>query len=390
MSAFDTLAADSEATTSGEALQSPTFDEIADLTDTQTQGDVLKPDYSTSDVEGIEEKSEKHIKNANSQTGDDETGRTEATDVEDTVQEIKMLKALMGEKEHEIPADALFTHTVDGEDVQISMQELLNHYSGQVAWDKRFQELGNEKKSFETERQQINALRAEYNKHLEGQDINSLMMLIGKEQGQDPYEFMKNIREQFLEQNTQLQTLTEEQRAAFLAEEKASYYQKQSETVQSQVQEQASQEALVSSIHEMQRTHGVEDAELESAWESLANHYGGQNGLIETFGSPEGAINALGQYIVNTRMYSRANSLIEPYADVMQGEQTSEVIEALVDAISNDNTLTDDEISGWLNELLGVQKSSKKISSRAKASGKLPAKEEKKSKMDNYFSFDDL
>ena len=38
---------------------------------------------------------------------------------------------------------------IDGEDVDVELQELLNNYSGKVSYDKKFQELAGRKKEFE-------------------------------------------------------------------------------------------------------------------------------------------------------------------------------------------------------------------------------------------------
>lgn len=75
----------------------------------------------------------------------------------------KVHKAKAGEKEIEIPEDAVFTVRVDGKDVQVKYGELAKEYSGKTAWDKRFKETKDleasvlaEKKAFETERSTLN------------------------------------------------------------------------------------------------------------------------------------------------------------------------------------------------------------------------------------------
>ena len=54
--------------------------------------------------------------------------------------------AKQGEEDLELAANTLFKQKIDGEEVDVDLQELLNNYSGKISYDKKFQELSDQKK----------------------------------------------------------------------------------------------------------------------------------------------------------------------------------------------------------------------------------------------------
>ena len=66
--------------------------------------------------------------------------------------ETKMLSATFEDKSIEINPETKFKHVVDGKEVEVTAQELLNDFSGQKSWNQKFSELGEEKKTFTNEK----------------------------------------------------------------------------------------------------------------------------------------------------------------------------------------------------------------------------------------------
>ena len=102
-----------------------------------------------------EESNEEAEAEENELSSEAESNGEESEASEETLEEeIKKLIAKYGDQETEIAANALFKHKVDGEEVEVELQELLNNYSGKVSYDKKFQEFSNQKKDFDAYKNQ--------------------------------------------------------------------------------------------------------------------------------------------------------------------------------------------------------------------------------------------
>ena len=144
-----------EANENAEALS---FDELDQLTDGRNEKELLSE--AKKEIKGKENKSEVKA----------ESNREEkeviAEAAEKKEEEIKKLIAKYGEENLEMPANAIFKHKIDGEEVDVELQELLNNYSGKVSYDKKFQEFSSERKYFEEERNDYNQQIENINKYI--------------------------------------------------------------------------------------------------------------------------------------------------------------------------------------------------------------------------------
>ena len=66
--------------------------------------------------------------------------------------DVKNLRMKMGEELFNVASDATFKVKVDGKSEEVPLQELINNYSGKTAWDKKFTEIGKEKKEVQFEK----------------------------------------------------------------------------------------------------------------------------------------------------------------------------------------------------------------------------------------------
>jgi hypothetical protein len=163
---FETLAQDSLETTDGEIISGNqteyNFDEVEKLTDDTDEVKELEKQSKKEEPKTAND-SQKTLddavkqKTAEKKMEKDDEGieeKVENKEREETEQksEVKKITAKNGEDNLEIPANITIPHKVDGEEVEIPLQELLNNYSGKQAWDKRFSELDVERKEYQKER----------------------------------------------------------------------------------------------------------------------------------------------------------------------------------------------------------------------------------------------
>lgn len=71
------------------------------------------------------------------------------------------------EEEEEVEQPTMYTVKVDGEELEVTQDELLNGYQRQQAYTKRSQELAEQRKAFEAEAQQVAQMRDAYAQQLE-------------------------------------------------------------------------------------------------------------------------------------------------------------------------------------------------------------------------------
>jgi len=106
----------------------------------------------------------------------------EAEEVEYEEEETEGEYEEAGEFEEEEPEQPLtFTVKVDGEEFEVTQEELLNGYSRQSSYTKRSQELAEQRKAFEAEAAQVNQMRDSY-----AQQLNQLSEQLQAANQQEP------------------------------------------------------------------------------------------------------------------------------------------------------------------------------------------------------------
>ena len=175
--------------------------------------------------------------------------------------EIKKLAFKHGDTSVELAEDAVVEWKVDGKPVPVPLKDLLQNYSGKVVWEKRFNEVAEQRKqfaelsrSFESEKSRHSSAISDMHKAAsEGRTfdaVTAMLRLTGA--SQNPREYVANLRNGLIKQATEMAKLTPEQKQAFEDREEIAYLKSQSEqTVQQREQEQAQkafQERVVKAI----------------------------------------------------------------------------------------------------------------------------------------------
>ncbi len=215
-------------------------------------------------------------------------------------------------KNIEVPETAVISVKVDGKFVDVPVAELSTHYSGKVAWDKRFSELTSEKRAFAKERlqhtttqQRSQSLMQDLHKNISGGDtfaaISSLVQLSGLEGKVDPRAYVADLRNALIEQAQKLAQLTPEERAHHEAKEEFEYTRKQLEDLRQQREreqtEYTSQVAFAKKLQEVQ----MPIEELQEAQDYLLSE-GHKHGMDVAKLGPEGLL----QHALSVRDYRTA------------------------------------------------------------------------------------
>lgn len=280
-----------------------------------------------SDKEDVEEKPKKEEKKA--KEDDDEEEEVEEKEVSEEEKALDAekkgkLKLRMGDGLYGIEPDAKVRVKVDGEFQEIPVQDLINNYSGKTAWDKKFTELGNQKKEFETEKIQIGQKQEFLAKTvgeivgiLQDQNKNpfdALSFLVEKA-GQDPYTLWKRSLEASLDEIEKLQSMNEAERKAYFLEKKDEFRTKADEARTKAWQEQQSNQQAVEKADTLRQAHGVSEEQFMKAWDEL---------------EAEGIKNPSDEQIVDRASISphltSVQDILEPYEDFIDDTKYAEVV----------------------------------------------------------------
>ena len=291
-----------------------------------------------------------------------ESNGEESEASEETLEEeIKKLIAKYGDQETEIAANALFKHKVDGEEVEVELQELLNNYSGKVSYDKKFQEFSNQKKDFDAyknqydnEIQQINGYINDFAKKIKDNDAMGALEYFAQFAGMKPYEFRRELLNQITPEISRRANLSPEQIQAEDLAMQNEYLLQQQESAQKQSQAQQAQKELEMEIANVQEAHGMSDEAFNEAYQDLLDS--DYDGTI----TPQ----SVADYYVHSQAFSRADSILEGISPVLAEQE--QIVESLQKVIVENPSFDNDDLKEIVEEVYGdfLKETSKSVSKK--------------------------
>ena len=185
-----------------------TFDDLDNLTDTRSDKEIVseaKKEVKTSTKENKSQdeglgndEAEQVTKEASKEDTSEKKETTEETKEEE--EHIKKIMGKSGKKNYELNPDTLFKHKVDGEEVDVSLQDLLNNYSGKTSYDKRFQEFSSERTRYQEEKErhdteitEIKGYIDDFAHKIKNEDALGALEYFAEFAGMKPYEFRTEL-----------------------------------------------------------------------------------------------------------------------------------------------------------------------------------------------------
>ena len=374
------------------------FDELDSSTETRSDAELISEAKKT--VEDDKAATKEDLKEAISESKKEDAVSEKTvqeniadageTAVEEIVEEIKKLEARFGDERLEIPQDAVISVKIDGEEQEISLNDLKSNYSGKVAWDKKFNELGQEKKQFTEERSVIEKYINEFAELAQKGDNAGAMEYLASLSGQNPLEFRRSLRNQIIEEHKQMLQMDEGQKEAFEIKEENEFLKRQQESDAKRSEEQQSVQELQKQISEFQEAHEVSSEELLAAYDDLQENFEGEIGL-----------DTIQEYVSASRAYKKTEEIIQPIAS---SEIPDEVYDDLAGIVLENPDFEASDIEDIFREAYPdlIGKSSKKVASKKAVEGAKKAQKEgagdsykeklARNKLEEFFgnSFDDL
>jgi hypothetical protein len=279
-----------------------------------------------SDKEDVDEEKPKKKEEKKAKTEDEESEEAPKEDAEKALDGEKKgkLKLRMADGLYGIDPDAKVRVKVDGDFQEIPVQDLINNYSGKTAWDKKFTELGTQKKEFETQKGQVEQTQQYLKKTVE--DIVSVLddpnknpfdalQIIVEKRGLDPYTMWKRSVESALDVVEQLQSMNEAERKAFFLEKKDEFRTKAEEARTKAWQEAESNQQAINKANALRQAHGVSEEQFMTSWDEL---------------EAEGIKNPTDEQIVDRASISphlnTVQDILEPFEDFIDDAKYPQIV----------------------------------------------------------------
>ena len=392
---FDEIAAEAEESDDDWGKEeAPAKEKVSEdlkvIKDSQVDGEgkLIKEDKE-SDKDEEEEESEEEESEEEESEEEEEVKEKKEEEKKDS----KKLRMRMGEELFNVDSDASFKVKVDGQNVDVPLQELINNYSGKTAWDKKFTEIGKEKKTLEFEKNSLTKQKESLTHHLNMalgpiKDVNknpidSLLYLV-EMSGEDPYNAYRRIMEANLEEIGTLMDLSEVERELYFHKKKDELHnnvaRKRSEKQQS---EQTFNQA-VQRIDSLRQAHNVTESAFVDASEELESIYK-ESGLDINSVTDEAIVDyaSLKPHIATVR------ELVEPYVDNISEEKYGDVV-AELSRYLRDGKADEANIKQILARNFSVEEDVKELNSKVYGkSAKAPVKKTLKEESKSFESFDD-
>jgi hypothetical protein len=378
-----------------EPKQEKVSEDLKVIKDSQTdyKGKVIKEDSNSKDEDVEDEKEELEAKEEDSDTESDEDSEEEDDTEKEEIKEEKpksKLRMKMGEDTFNVNSDATFKVKVDGEILDVPVQELINDYSGKTAWDKKFTALGKEKKQLETEKANViahkNSIINHVNKALEplidenANPMDALMYLV-EMSGKDPYNAYRRMLEANLDEVASLLDMTETERELYYHKKKDELYGKVAKQRQEKQQKEQVFNQTRQKVDSLRQAFKVSEDEFVEASVELRS-------LVEGKGI-EVTEEAVVDYASLKPHISKIQELIAPYEDNIAEAKYGEVVDYLARYL-RDGKADEKEIAKILKRNYSVEENVKELNTQVYQKQKAkPLKKMDARDSSGFESFDD-
>jgi hypothetical protein len=378
-----------------EVIEDASSEEI----DTQDAASLSFDDLDEISNEGVESVKESEVQAKKEENefpieGESEPEKVEASEKtieekEEQVEEIKKLIARYNDEETEIAANSLFKHKIDGEEVDVELQELLNNYSGKVSYDKKFQELAGRKKEFEDFKnnydqdiETIYNVISGFRDSMKENDGMGALQHFANFAGMKPYEFQESLLTSLIPEVVRRANMTEEQIHQERLQAENNYLRQQQESEQARLEQEQLRNELQAEITQLQEAHGISEDEFNESYRTL----------LDT--GYEGEINpqAVAEFHVHYSAFSKADSILNQVSESLSAD--SEIVESLQKVIVENPSFDDNDLLDIVNEVYGdyVKSISNKVSKKVAKTA--PKKKQSvtpsQTKQEEYLDWEDL
>ncbi len=162
-----------------------------------------------------------------------------------------------------IKPDGVMKVKVDGKEMDVKFQDLVDNYSGKTNWSKKHQDLAEDKKAMQDS---VNML---YDRLVKQGDALGAIEVLAEALGADPLATRKQIKTTLVKQLQEFASLSPEEQALRELKEELSWHKQQKESERVLGEAKAQQAALKSRLDKVQETYGLSTEQMVATYEEL-------------------------------------------------------------------------------------------------------------------------
>lgn len=265
--------------------------------------------------------------------------------------ETKKAKYKLGDKELDLEETATFKHKVNGQDVEVSVKDLLDNYSGKVAWEKRFSDFDKERKSYQSKtaqnEQMIKKIFAE-------QDPELRFYKMAELSGKDPLE----VRRKYLEDNMNLlekwNLMSDDERKADELAFENKILKAKSQAHESRESQRQATEHLDREVKGIMASQKIEQQDFVKRYDELVDYISKASNPEERKALEKQMLNPkfIAETIVKDRLWNAAETQVKALKLNIPQEELTKRISYLTEN-AYDNGLSPEDVSELVSEMWG-------------------------------------
>jgi outer membrane biosynthesis protein TonB len=263
----------------------------------------------------------------------------EPSESQQTAAEVKKaIFAMLNDQKIELDPGVRFKQKVDGEEQEVSLQDLLNDFSGQKGWQKKFTELDKERQSYLKDAKQVKEILNEFAEKARSTPVEAFEYL-AEMAGINPLEFRKQLRNQVNEKFSSYSNMSEQERRMFEMEEELQYYKSLKERESSRLQKEQASSDFYSQLENVKKQESISDSRLDEIMNDLQS-YGGPSALTV-------------DNIVNlNKAYARQDRVMDVLEKFQKGASHDDLkFNTLDSLLSGNSSLTDEQLIQFASNL---------------------------------------
>ena len=276
--------------------------------------------------------------------------------LEDALPEVKMYNLKNGKDEVGLRADMTVPVKIDGQMVDVPFEDVINGYSGAQAIAQRFTQLDTERKTFETDKADIEGMVNDVFREAESDNPFQAVVRLAEFAGKDPVDFQMELYDSLAGEIQKWTAMTDEQRAAYRTQLENERLTKQNEMLTNQQTDYQTQVEVDQSVNSAVDRLGVPREEFAKRFQELEQ--------LQADGEIEGEItvDVVSNYIEDLRKVDLANTILNKIDPTLAQDRSNS--EALVEIMYKMPDLNEQDYEEIAMDHWGNQ-TAKKLSKKA-------------------------
>lgn len=224
---------------------------------------------------GKEDEEHDESQEADEEAGQEEGGKegqeVKAKDQKDQASKaVKSFKVKSGDKDVDLRGDAALDVTVSGKQEKVTVQDLVNNYAGKVSWERKFSQLDTERKTFQTERQDLQkSIDDLYDLAVKQSNPRAAIEKLAEAMGGDGRKIFQQLREEIKKSLDSYKDLSPEEIQVLEKDEELEYLRKKDETRASAEQQQKIEAAVGQRVKAIQEKFNLTEEGFYRAYDDL-------------------------------------------------------------------------------------------------------------------------